>query len=75
MAQLHPELDFMLTWKNLGGSGLSPTALDFEFRAFHLILPLAEFLKKIRVMKSNKCVWCDNIDNYEHLFFDCDNVQ
>ena len=35
VAQLHPELDFMLTWKNLGGSGLSQTALDFEFRAIH----------------------------------------
>ena len=45
---------------------------DFQYRLIHRILWTNEFLKKIRILSTDKCTFCRvETETMKHLFVDC----
>lgn len=44
---------------------------QFRFKVTHFILPCGQLLYKWKLKDNSECLFCNEIDTYEHLFFEC----
>ena len=48
---------------------------QFRFKLTHFILPCGQLLYKWKLKANPLCMFCDCVDSYEHLFFNCNRLD
>ena len=75
VCRLYPTVDFSLIFKEIYRDFIENYVSDISWKILHEILPINYVLYVRNISRDKTCTFCDGIETFDHLFFDCPNTR